>query len=76
MHTTRGEYTNAKVKWVRDMCVTCLSGEQGASLLSTRHVTLRKTIATRKHNINTPYKLNQIILTIERCLFNGFTEML
>jgi hypothetical protein len=27
------------------MCVTCLSEEQDASLLSTRHVALRKTIA-------------------------------
>jgi hypothetical protein len=27
------------------MCVTCLSEEQDASLLSTRHVTLRTTIA-------------------------------
>jgi hypothetical protein len=50
------------------MCVTCLSEEQDASLLSTRHVTLRKTIAQEKHNINTLYKLKQ---TIERCLFNS-----
>jgi hypothetical protein len=27
------------------MCVTCLSEEQDASLPSTKHVTLRKTIA-------------------------------
>jgi hypothetical protein len=52
------------------MCVTCLSEEQDASLLSTKHVTLRKTIAQEKHNINTPYKHNQTIQTIERCLCN------
>jgi hypothetical protein len=60
------------------MCVTCLSDEQDASLLSTRHVTLRKTKAREKHNINTPYKLNQIIQTIERGWFNDLVciEML
>jgi hypothetical protein len=37
------------------MCVTCLFEEQDASLLSTRHVTLRKTIAQEIAYINTPY---------------------
>jgi hypothetical protein len=52
------------------MCVTCLSEEQDASLLSTRYETLRKTIAQEKHNINTPYKLNQTKQAIKRGWFN------
>jgi hypothetical protein len=60
------------------MCVTCLSEEQDVSLLSTRHVTLRRTIAQEKHNINTPYKLNQIIQSVEKSWFNDLVciEML
>jgi hypothetical protein len=57
MHTTRGEITNAIVKWVRDMCVTCLFEDHDVSLLSTKRVALRTNysteIAYHKHTIQT-----------------------
>jgi hypothetical protein len=53
MHTT--ENTNAVVKVVEDMCVTCLFGVQDLSLLSTKYVALRTNynteIAQPKHTI-------------------------
>ena len=53
------------------MCVTCLFEDHDVSLLSTKHVALRTNYSTRKHTINTPYKLNQTKQTIEMGWFNN-----
>jgi hypothetical protein len=61
MHTTRGEYTNAYIKWVRDMCVTCLSEDLDVSFPSTKRVVLRTDYSTEGTSINTLNKHKQTI---------------
>ena len=60
-----------QLKWVEDMCVTCLFEDHNLSLLSTKHVAPRTNynidITQHKHTIQT----QAIKATIEKGLFNN-----